>query len=86
MAVDFGSFNEALIAPSPIILPDIQFEFGKSIDPVSGEAIYINLVIHVRSAPNVQFQIPFDRLGFSDFIRKAQIAAGSVEEGQNGGA
>jgi len=61
--------------PSPVVLPDIRYQFGEQRNPGSGEVVAIVLQLWLTSLPLLQFVIPFDRLSFAHFVKAAREAS-----------
>jgi hypothetical protein len=70
--------------PSPIILPDIRYQFSKQFDG-TGEVVAILLQIWLASMPVMQIVIPFDRLSFAHFLNAGHEASSEKEPRLNGG-
>lgn len=58
--------------PSPIVLPDIRYQFSEQRNPGTGEVVAILLQLWLTSMPVMQIVVPFDRLSFAHFVKTAQ--------------
>lgn len=70
--------------PSPIVLPNIRYQFSKQRDPGTGEVVAYLLQIWLESLPLMQLVIPFDRLSFAHFIKSAEGATDDPERNGDG--
>ena len=79
----FSKLTTGEASPSPIILPNIRYQFSKQHDG-AGEVVAILLQIWLESLPVMQAVIPFDRLSFAHFVNAANGMV-AVDPDDNGG-